>query len=60
MKTIRDGGRVVFVTDKSGYSDLRERKDLIVTMLQEFPQWRNKNVYLLSASKEEKPASRAR
>jgi 4-amino-4-deoxy-L-arabinose transferase-like glycosyltransferase len=60
MTTIRDGGRVVFVTDKSGYSDLRERKDLIVTMLQEFPQWRNKNVYLLSASKEEKPASRAR
>jgi len=52
MKTIREGGKVVFVTDKSGYRDLSERKDLNVTMLQEFPQWRNKNVYLLSAHQE--------
>jgi hypothetical protein len=60
MKTIRGGEKVVFVTDKSGYSDLRERKDLSVAMLQEFPQWRNKNVYLLSAREERgRPAERA-
>jgi 4-amino-4-deoxy-L-arabinose transferase-like glycosyltransferase len=52
MKTIREGGKVVFVTDKSGYRDLSERKELNVTLLREFPQWRNKNVYLLSARQE--------
>jgi 4-amino-4-deoxy-L-arabinose transferase-like glycosyltransferase len=49
MKTIREDGKVVVVTDKSAYKDLSERKDLNVTMLQEYPQWRNKNVYLLAA-----------
>jgi hypothetical protein len=49
MKTIREDGKVVVVTDKSAYKDLSERKDLNVMMLQEYPQWRNKNVYLLAA-----------
>jgi 4-amino-4-deoxy-L-arabinose transferase-like glycosyltransferase len=55
MKAVRAGGTVVFVADKSGYRDLSQRKDLSVTMLQEFPQWRNKNVYLLSAREDKGP-----
>lgn len=49
MTTLRTEEEVTVVTDKSGYRELSERKDVIVTMLQEYPQWRNKNVYLLSA-----------
>jgi 4-amino-4-deoxy-L-arabinose transferase-like glycosyltransferase len=51
MNAVR-AGKVVFVADKVGYKDLSQRKELSVTMLQEFPQWRNKNVYLLSAREE--------
>lgn len=55
MKAVREGGNVVFVADKIGYRDLSQNKDLSVTMLQEFPQWRNKNIYLLSARREKGP-----
>ena len=53
MKILRTERKVVFVADKSGYRDLSQRTDLRVTVLQEFPQWRNKNVYLLSARVED-------
>jgi hypothetical protein len=52
MKALRAKGTLLFVADKVGYRELSQRKDLTVTMLQEFPQWRNKNVYLLSAQEE--------
>ena len=48
-EAIRTLGKVVFVADKVAYRDLSQRSDLDLTMLQEFPQWRNKNVYLLAA-----------
>jgi hypothetical protein len=53
MKLLRTEGKVLFVADKIGYRELSQRKDVSVTLLQEFPQWRNKNVYLLSARVEE-------
>jgi 4-amino-4-deoxy-L-arabinose transferase-like glycosyltransferase len=52
LKAIREGGKIVFVADKTGYRELSERKDLRVTVLQEYPQWRNKNIFLLSAREE--------
>jgi 4-amino-4-deoxy-L-arabinose transferase-like glycosyltransferase len=52
LETIHRGREVVFVADKTGYRDLSQRKDLSLTMLQEFPQWRNKNAYLLLAREE--------
>ena len=48
-EAIRTLGKVVFVADKVAYRDLSQRSDLDLTMLQEFPQWRNKNVHLLAA-----------
>jgi 4-amino-4-deoxy-L-arabinose transferase-like glycosyltransferase len=53
MERLRAEGKVLFVADKNGYRELSERKDVKVTLLQEFPQWRSKNVYLLSARVEE-------
>ncbi|WP_447600768.1 ArnT family glycosyltransferase [Nitrospira sp. Nam80] len=53
MERLRAEGKVLFVADKHGYRELSERKDVNVTLLQEFPQWRSKNVYLLSARVEE-------
>ena len=49
IEAVRTSGKIVFVADKSHYRDLRQRRDLSLTLLQEFPQWRNKNLYLLLA-----------
>jgi hypothetical protein len=47
MEVIRATGKVVFLSDNSAFTKLSRRTDLSLAVLQEFPQRRNKGLYLV-------------